>query len=311
MLKKTLLIFLMVLIFSSSAGCKDDVNIDNTIENEEKVELIDYYKELRLSDEEIQYLHDLKSEGKLRVALRQTSFVYYIENGEPKGFHYDMIDSFANMMALELEIVVTAFRDYFTKDDVVPDEIKDDGNFSYTPDLIRDVHIYADGITILPWRAKLVDFVPLHPIREVLIHKANLKINDFSDMDGLSAVLMLESSSQLTLEKLADENGYTFVIKTVVDSNDRIEYVENNLADFTVLDINRAVIAVEDYDELKVGIPISEVKHIGWGVEKNNDLLASILDKYFQYIKESGEFDIIWSEYYPIDFIEYMKLLSN
>lgn len=311
MLKKTLFIFLMLLIFSALAGCKDDVNIDSNIKNEEKVELIDYNKELRLTDEEIQYLHDLKSEGKLRVALRQTSFVYYIENDEPKGFHYEMIESFAKMMELELEIVVTAFRDYFTIDDVVPDEVKSDDKFSYTPDLIRDVHIYTDGITILPWRAKLVDFIPLHPIREVLIHNDDLEINDFSDMDGLSAVLMLESSSQLTLEKIADENGYTFIIKTVVESSDRIEYVENNLADFTVLDINRAVIAVEDYDELKVGIPISEVKHIGWAVEKNNDILASILDKYFQYIKESGEFDVIWSEYYPIDFIEYMKLLSN
>lgn len=309
MLKK---ILMMVLILSVITGCRDEKNLDsNNINGDNNVELTDYYEELGLLDEEIQYIEDLKSVGKLRVALRQAAFIYTIEEGEPKGFHYDMIEMFTRMFDLELEIIVTNFRSFWTIDNIVPDEVKVNNNFFYTPDLIKDVHIYTDNITILPWREKLVDFISIHPIREVLIHKKDLIINDTSDLDGLRAALMLESSSNLTLAEIAAKNGYTFHIETVEESNDRIKYVENGLADFTVLDINRAVIEVEDYDNLKVGIPISEVEHIGWAVKKDNKVLASILSKYFQYIKESGAFDDVWSEYYPIDFMAYMKLLSN
>lgn len=309
MLKKMLLMVLILSVFTTCAAEENPAN--NDIKDEGNGQLINHYDELGLIDEEIQYLSDLKSQRKLRVALRETPFVYYIEDGESKGFHYSMVEEFANMFELELEPVITNFQNYWTIDNIVPDEIKENDNFSYTPDLINDVHIYTDNITVLPWREKLVDFITIHPIREVLIHKKDLVINDFSDLDGLRAVLMLESSSFLTLEKITTQTGYVINISTVEDSNDRIDHVDNNLADFTVLDINRAVIEVEKYDTLKVGIPISDVKYIGWAVKKDNDILASILNKYFHYIKVNGQFDDMWSAYYPIDFIDYMKLLSN
>ena len=81
-------------------------------------------------------------------------------------------------------------------------------------------------------------------------------------------------------------------------------------ADFTVIDGDRAFSALNQYDNLTIGWPISAPKMMGWAVNKNNKTLTRILEKYIQYAQQTGVLDKYWKASYGVTFIEYLRVLK-
>ena len=100
-------------------------------------------------------LDQIKTSHKLVLLTENSSTTYFIYKGLPMGYEYEMIDSFAHSMHLELDVVVVKNLDNIFK---MLDNCEGD--------------IAADNITITNLRRKDVEFAaPLYNTRQVLIQR--------------------------------------------------------------------------------------------------------------------------------------------
>lgn len=305
-----MVICLTALVFSTSCG-QEIAGTPEPVEEEMETNDLDMWSRLNLTDEEDAYLEDLKEAGSLKVAMREFDTVYVIEGNKIKGLHYSLIRNFADDLGIELDVKLVNFSDYWK--DVYGDSKRavSDTEYAYTPELLMDVDIYCDTITVLPWREKLVEFIPLYPLREVIVRHVSVDIDELADLKDKRIAIQPDTSYLVTLKELEDDLGTSFEYINVESVPEVLPTISKYKADVTLYDSNRAFLEVEKFDNLVVGIPASEVKFTAWAVSKENPELASIMTKYIDYLKSANVFDVLWKEDYDISFVDYLKLLAD
>jgi len=274
----------------------------------EKIERI---YEIDFTDEELSYLKEFQNKGVITIATRESQTVYFPQaNGEIKGFHYHLAQSFADYINVELKMKIVEFSDYFKKNGIVPENVKFDTQIKYSPDLFKEVDLYCDNITILPWREKLMRFVKLIPIRVIIVTRENEEITDPLQLNGKKIVVQHNTTYEACFKILEETYDLEVDYLFVESSSEASNAVSKGWADVTAKDSNKAISEMMTYDNLEVGLPISELQYSAWVVQMDNELLASILEKYFEYAMESGILDRLWHDEYGISLREYSELLD-
>ncbi len=254
-------------------------------------------------------------EQRLVAATDYNSTNYFVYRGEPMGYQYELLKSFADYLGVKLDLrIINSLDESFS--------------------CITSGHceILAIGLTVTKERSERVDFTePLTQTRQMLVQRKpdnwremrtmeqvdNLLIRNPLDLAGKTIYIQKNSTYKSRLENLSDEIGADITI--VEDPEATVEELIVRVArgdiDYTVCDEHIALVNKKFYSEIDVNTPISFPQNLAWAVKKGSQgLLDTINDWlrkfkrtrtsafiYNKYFKNSRTINIAKSEYYSLN----------
>ena len=254
-------------------------------------------------------LPEVKARGVLRhLGVPYANFV----TGSGDGLSVDLIKLFAEHIGVKYQYVETTWENVISdlsgkKVELVDGQVKIVGKVPVKGDLI------ANGLTILPWRQKLIDYsVPTFPTQVWLVALATsplkpIKPSSNTKKDILMVKSMLKGITVLGKKKTCLDPALYGLYKTGAkiklfkgNVNDLVPALIKGEAQTTLLDITDAIIALEKWPgKIKVIGPVSPMQKMGVGFPKTSPLLRKEFNKFFKECKKSGLYQKLVEKYYP------------
>ena len=277
---------LAIVVFSLLTGC----SIDSS--KKEKKKLTSPEKEVDLSLQKV-----LKSR-KLVASTDYNSTNYFVYRGEPMGYQYELLKSFAKYLNVKLEIKI----------------INDlDNSFSCLDEDRCD--LLAVGLTVTRDRSSLVDFSdPLSETRQMLVQKKPKHWRQMETMDqinrhmlrnpldlaGKTVHIQKQSSFRDRLSNLSDEIGADIHIVEHPDASveELIEMVNQGEIEYTVCDEHIALVNQKYYPDIDVQTPISFSQNIAWAVKKGSNALLDTINQWLAEFNHSLTSVYIYDKYF-------------
>lgn len=235
---------------------------------------------------------------KLIALTDNSSTSYFIYKGEPMGYEYEMLRSFAKYLNVELQIIVAK-----------------DMNEIF--DLLQkgDVDIVSANLTVTEERMKKVNFTePLVYTRQVLVQRKpkgwqnmNMEtqnkglVRTTIDLSGKSIYVRRESSFYSRLINLQDEIASKINIIEVpgeVTTEGLIAMVANGKIPFTVSDENAALVNQTYFPQLDIRTAISFPQKIAWAVNKHSPLLLAEINNWIVNQKSTPGYVALYNKYF-------------
>lgn len=266
-------------------------------------------------------LPEVQKAGVLRhLGVPYANFV----TGSGDGLDMELIKLFADHLGVRYEYIKTdwdnAISDLTGKQiRVAKGEVTTVGEAPVKGDVI------ANGMTIIPWRQKVLDFSqPTFPTQVWLVAKADSAISPITPagdtmkdivltkeaLRGISTMGKLKTCLDPDLYQLSD---YTAKI-TIFDGalNDLAPAILSGKSETTILDVPDALVALEKWPgQLKVIGPISDKQEMGAAFAKTSPLLRNAFNKFFEIIKADGTYSKLVNKYYPEVFSFYPEFFSK
>lgn len=235
--------------------------------------------------------------GVLRAAIEFNSVDYFIYKGEPMGFQYEMLQSFADQLDVDLELTIVD-----KENEAI--ELLNDGN----------VDIIAIGLTINSLYKNALTFTePIMETRQVLVQRKPLNWRQMtqddldrqlvrSQLDLAYKTVYVEGNSVYykRMVSLADEIGDTInVIEVPYKSEKLIEDVVYGDIDYTVADENVALVSSTYYPSIDVSTPVSFLQKEAWGVRSNHSKkLLATLNSWILSYKGTSRYNYLYAKYF-------------
>jgi len=135
--------------------------------------------------EEKAFIRELNKKGHIDIASKIHSAVYMPQSdGTITGFHYSVLNEFAELVNVEIEVELVDWNAYFYKEGEDLEKVQNDPDYFYVPTLIEDVDLYIDGLTSLPWREKMFDIIKFVPSKQLVVlekENAPIQLKDLND----------------------------------------------------------------------------------------------------------------------------------
>ncbi len=257
-------------------------------------------------------LDGVKKAGVLRhLGIPYANFV----TGVGDGMDVELVKLFAKHIGVKYEYVQTDWEHIFadlTGKKVIPkgSDIEIIGESPVRGD------IAANGITILPWRQKIVDFsTPTFPNQVWLISRSDSTLKPIKptgdiDKDIAAVKKLLKDRSLLGKAKTCLDPSLYDIDATgakvrLFDGtlNELAPAVINGESELTLLDIPDALVALQKWPgRIKVIGPISKRQDMGAAFSKDSSKLRAAFIKFMEEIKKDGTFKRLAKEYYPFVF---------
>jgi membrane-bound lytic murein transglycosylase F len=241
------------------------------------------------------------SEGVLTTLMDNSFTSYFIHQGQPLGFEYEMLKLFADENNLTLDVKII-------------------GNVESILDslLAGKGDLVASNLSISGERMERVDFsTPLLRTRQVLVQRLpdnrsqltneqieDSLIRDRLDLDGKTVMVRKNSSYELILKNLIEETGIDINIDFSpgdLVTEQLIEMVANKEIDYTLCDENKAVIFLSYYDNIDISTPMSLSQPIAWAIRKGSNELQDEINQWIENRKGSLEFNMITNRYFEMN----------
>lgn len=268
-------------------------------------------------------LNEIKSSGYItHLGVPYANFV----TGLGDGLDIELMKGFANYLGVEYRYKKTSWNRIFgdlTGENVKYDEKEGIVVLNRT-DVIGDV--IASGLTILPWREKVVNFsIPTFPSSVWVIAKVDSKVTPINpsatlEMDIKKVKEKIAGQTVLTRPntcldgRLYELDKTDAHVKIHPNSKQIIEMVPSviqNQNDLTLLDVPDALLALEKWSgEIKVIGPISQEQLMGVAFRKDSLKLREEFNNYFLKIKKDGTYKKIVEKYYPSIFLYYSSFFE-
>lgn len=268
-------------------------------------------------------LQRIKSSGELRhLGIPYANFV----TGFGNGLDVELIKGFAKYLGVKYTFVQTNWDDAFT--DLTGNKIKKNGdNIEIVGKEIIKGDLIANGLTILPWRKKVLNYsTPTFPSGVWLVAKSNSDIKPIIPSNSLENDIVKVKNSIKDKKLLTRPNTCLDASLYNINKNNTkilihpkeksiIEMVPaliNNQAEVTLLDVPDALIAIEKWSgEIKIIGPVSQNQEMGVGFRKESKELLLEFNKYFQMIKKDGTYNKMVRKYYPAVFDYYQDFFNK
>ena len=243
-------------------------------------------------------LPQIISRKQLVVLTDNSSTSYFIYKGEPMGYEYEMLQSFAKSIHVDLKIIVAKnMNEIFT--------------------LLKKgkVDIVAANLTITEDRMKKVNFTdPLIYTRQLLIQRKPDKWRNMSeekikehlirttiDLSGKNIHVRKGSSFYARLMNLQEEIASEINIIEVpgeVTTEELIAMVANGKISYTIADENVAMVNQTYYPQIDMKTAISFPQKIAWAVNKNSPLLLAELNNWIANQKNTTKYAVLYNKYF-------------
>lgn len=278
MIKKS--IFLFVLLITVFTSCSKHISSNNSNKNVVSCDL-----------------DSIRKRGRLIAVTDFNSTDYFIYNGEPMGFNYELLKAFSDNIGIDLEII---------------SENKTDNAFRMLNSGEADLLAFNSTLNS-SWNKEMLFTVPIGETRQVLVQrkpnnwrslspdaleKSMIRVS--SGLAGKTIYVQAGSSHVEQLISLKRETGDSInVIEVPFDSEKLIQHVASGEIAFTVCDENMALVNASYYSDIDVSTPLSSSKHISWGIRKNNSgTLLSELNAWIARYKVTESYALLYAKYF-------------
>jgi membrane-bound lytic murein transglycosylase F len=242
-------------------------------------------------------LERILERGTLIATTDYNSTNYFIYRGEPAGYQYELLKTYAKHLGVGLEIVVNNDLD---------DAFED--LQSGVVDLI------AMGLTITRERTHVIDFtLPMSQTRQVLVqHKPDnwRKMRTYDeveshlirnplDLAGKMIYVPMNSAYIARLKNLQEEIGDSImIVEFPRDSEKLIEMVAEGEIAYTICDEHIAKVNQKYYPEIDVSTPISFPQNIAWAVKNGADSLKANVNNWLSGFKDTKIARFTYNKYF-------------
>ena len=234
--------------------------------------------------EEVRTLYDIKKENKLRVVLRNSPTTYF-ENrdGEPAGFEFEMLQEFAKWLKVDLEITTA------------------DSTEQLLESLeLKNVDLAIGSLTITEARKEKYLFTThyLEVNQEVICHKSK-RIKNLKELASAKVIVAKNTSYAEILQNLKEDVPNLTWVEDEEDSQDHtFEQVQEQNFDCTIIDSNIRKMNQMFYPDLRFSFVLGKKNQIAWAMNKGNNELQSIYNKWFNNIFKKSSLKSLSEKYY-------------
>lgn len=255
-------------------------------------------------------LAEVKASGVLRhLGIAYANFV----TGQGDGLDVDLMRLFAKHLGVKYVFVPTDWDTLFP--DLIGKKIKLKGTeVEVLDDAPVKGDVIANGLTVLPWRQKAVDFSsPTFPTQVWLVVKTDSRITPITPSGDI------RKDIERTRAKL---RGVSLLCKSGTCLDPALFNLEptgarprlfpgslNDLApalilkgetDAILLDVPDALVALQKYPgKIKIIGPMSDTQSMAVAFAKQSPKLREEFDRFFASLKQSGEYARMIKKYYP------------
>lgn len=278
------LFFLLAAGLISLQGCRPEPEKEAVVLQQDSIPFLD--------------LDSIRKRGKLRALTDYSSTSYFLYKGLPMGYEYDLLQTFASHLDLELEVVIVE-----DLDSIFAMLNRGEGD------------IVAANMTVTKERSEFVDFSErLLTTRQILIQRLpenhhrmmrhqteRLLIRNQLDLIGHEVVVRKNSSFYSRLKALSNEIGGEILIREApgdVETEQLIELVSKGEIDYTVADENVARLNKIYYPNIDIQTNVSFPQQIAWAIRKNNPKLQDTLNQWVLNNRHSSDFATIYAKYF-------------
>jgi membrane-bound lytic murein transglycosylase F len=247
-------------------------------------------------------LQQIQESGKLIVLTRNAPTSIYIDrDGQQSGPEYDLIESFAASLNLEVE--------YITRNSIK--EIID-GIENAQGDLA------AAGLTITSQRQELFLFGPAYQdvTQQIVCRRDNVQPETIEDLVGLNIVVIAGSSYVEQLESLQQKHSDLAWKETTTEDTEQLLYsvwqrkVDCTVADSNIVDINRRY-----FPELIAPLNIHQAESLGWMMSNERSDLKAAIDAWFEPFQQAGDLASLLEKYYgffeTFDYVDTRRFIKQ
>ena len=270
-------------------------------------------------------LEEIKKSGTLTVLAPYNSTTYFVYRGEPFGYEYELLQSFAKEQGLELKmVVVTDLKSIYSmlnsgEGDVAAGRLvltpEDAGNASFTHALYRTEPALVQQAkppeaagkgTQKALQPGPADETPEVDIQARLITKPG-------QLAGQTVTVPEKSPYHRTLVELADEiSGDIHVVEMGGEIQDEAlaQKVARGEVQFTVMQDNLAELKEAEFKNLKVRPVIGRSQSVTWAVRKTSPDLLGKLNDWIERKQNGTLFDRLYKKYF-IDRRSYLERVES
>jgi membrane-bound lytic murein transglycosylase F len=240
----------------------------------------------------------METSGKLVALIDNSISSYYIINGQPRGFEYELLRWFCKDHDLALELKIIPHFEHVLDSLVAGVGDIAAANLSVTKDRLERVHFTP---YLMRNRQMLVQRFPENHRR--LDRKALEKklVTDALDLDGKTVHVHQGSSFYTRLQNFARENGIDIQIEHApndIDTDELIRMVADGEIDYTVTDENVGKLQSHLHNNLHIGTPLSLSQSISWATRKDSDSLNDLLEAWILKNRPGNKFAVIYRKYF-------------
>ena len=240
---------------------------------------------------------EIQKRKELRAVVDYNSINYFVFEGEPMGFQYDLLKALAKDMNVELKIDVS---------NNIEESFKRLNQGAY--DLV------AKNLTVTGERKKTVDLTePLAMTRQVLVQRSQFHktrqqgvvhqpsfISESTELAGQTIYIPKNSVFAQRLKNLSEEIGSH--INTIelphITSEQLIEMVASGQIDYTVCHEMVALVNKRYFSSIDVSVPVSLNQKISWAVPKGATEWLNYIDEWIVQFRETAEYRQIYKKYF-------------
>lgn len=247
---------------------------------------------------EKQSLETILERGKLIAVTDLNSTSYFVYRGEPRGYQFDLLHSFAEHLGVELEIHVNSD----------PEETIKELNAG-TYDLI------AKRVVITNQRRDMVAFSePMLQTRLMLVQRKpenwrklrtwdeveKKLIRNPLDLEGKTVYIQNNSAYAERLANLQEETGVKINVVSVNDlsTEDLITMVARNEIEFTISDEQTASVNAKYYNDIDTKTPLGFSQNIGWAMKRGDKDLMYAVNTWWAEFSKTSYASLLYDRYF-------------
>jgi membrane-bound lytic murein transglycosylase F len=297
----------------------------------EAVDKIDRRSNLLIGPAISRDLTQIRERGYLVVLAPYNSTTYFIYQGQPMGYEYELLQAFAKDLGVELRmVVVTDPQSFFPllnsgEGDIAAARLmppagptaalEDQSPVSFTRALYRTEPVLVQQgeppSTAGEGTQKALAPGPANPLPEVDI-QARL-VNRPSQLAGRTVSIPEKSAYRPTLIELSDEiSGEIHVVEVGEKIQDEAlaQKVARGEVEFTVMQKNLADLKEAEFKNLTVRPILGQTRGVAWALRKLSPELMNELNRWIEEKKNGPVFDNLYRKYF-IDRRRYLERVQS
>ena len=241
-------------------------------------------------------LDKIKKEKELHVVLLNAPSTYYIGTDGAQGFEYDLLNSYAEHLGVELKIIAA---------NTVKEAIEFGKN--------ENIHIVSASLTKTPEREKEFNFGPSYfEVQEQVICNRSMQNSkkfprDVESLAGLNIKVGEDTSYSSTIRSLIND-GYEInaTFTSAYSTEELLEQVSSHEIDCTIADSNIYALNLRYYPEMDMAFTISEREQLAWVLPKDADELEADMYSWLNDFNQRGKMAELKDHYYSyLNFFDY------
>ena len=318
-------IILFLLLISISLSCK------RKPPSLEALDKIDRRSNLSIGQPISRDLAQIRERGYLVVLAPYNSTTYFIYQGQPLGYEYELLQAFAKDLGVQLKmVVVTDPKSLFPllnsgDGDIAADRlmppagptaaVEDQSPVAFTRALYRTEPVLVQQAeppaTAGEGTEKALAPGPADPLPEVDI-QARL-VTRVSQLAGRTVSLPENSAYRPTLIELSDEiSGDIHVVEMGGKIQDEAlaQKVARGEVEFTVMQKNLADLKEAEFRNLRVRPILGQTRRVAWALRKLSPELLNELNRWIEEKKNGPLFDNLYRKYF-IDRQRYLERVQS